>query len=82
MCLSIKTFQQKYKLENFDMKLFQSKGDTSIHEIVFENMIYFIQCVSKEVGIQRNVPFKLYSQKMFCIIFNILIVLTSERIDL
>lgn len=80
--LSIKTFQQTYQLEIFNMKLFQPKDDTNIHEIVFEHIIYFIQCISKEANIQRNVPFKLHSQKMFYIMFNILIVLTSERINL
>jgi len=64
------------------MKLFQSKDDTSIHEISFEHIIYFIQHISKEVSIQRYVSFNLYTQKMFYIMFNILIVLTSKRINL
>lgn len=56
--------------------------DTSIHEIVFVNFMPFIQNISKEVSIERNVLLKLYTQKMFYIMFNILIVLTSEIIDL
>lgn len=46
MWLSMKTFQKEYKLEIFNMKLFQSKDDTSTHEIVFEHIIHFILCIS------------------------------------
>lgn len=56
--------------------------DTSIHGIIFVNFMHFIQCTSKEVIIERYVLLKLYSQMMFYIMFNILIVLTSEIIDL
>lgn len=65
----------------FSVQLFQPTEDASIHEVVFVSFMHFIQCTSKEESTKRNVLLKVYSQKMFCIIFNILIVLTSEIID-